>query len=437
MKRLLYSAYHAHLVLSAPVRLGSRATLKLHDAAPSTLRSPFGRHLAAVHTVLDGARLTPTRPEFQRGEPFLDAEGNRAVESVVDATPFASLIRFHTPGSTTKSKVLLAAPLSGHFATMLAPTIRTMLLDHDVYVTDWHSAREITVAAGRFGLDEYVDHLVRFQRVLGPDAHMMAVCQPCVPAVMAAAVLAQDDDPAQPRTLTLMAGPIDTRVNPTRINEVGYRRPLERYRRFVTVVPQRYPGAGRSVYPGFLQVGGFMTMNPKRHFESHREIYRSVARGDVEASARTREFYAEYFAVLDMTAEFFLEAIERIFQQDLLAKGEMTHHGRLVEPGRIRGTALLTVEAERDDMCAVGQTAAAHGLFTGVEPEHHRSYVQPGVGHYGIFAGSRWSGEVYPVIRDFIADFDVPTPDAPPVHHGSANPDEPAHVGGSTHDDTR
>lgn len=415
MNRLLYSAYQANMALTAPLRLGSRATLKLLESAPTTLDHPIGRHLAAVNTVLVGAQLTHTRPDFQRGEPFLDADGQRAEETVADRTPFATLVRFHTPSRTPKPKVLLAAPLSGHFATMLAPTIRTLLLDHDVYVTDWNNARDVPVEAGCFGLDEYVDHLVRFQRVLGPGAHMLAVCQPCVPAVMAAAVLARDDDPAQPRTLTLMAGPIDSRANPTKINRMAYRQPLSRYRRFVTVVPRRYAGAGRAVYPGFLQVSGFMSLNFRRHIDSHREIYRSVARGEQESSARTREFYAEYFAVLDMAAEFYLDTVERIFRTDQLARGEMTHHGRPVDPSLIRGTALLTVEAERDDMCAPGQTAAAHALITGIDDEQHRSYVQPGVGHYGIFAGSRWAGEVYPVVRDFIRDADTsnrPRPDA-------------------------
>jgi poly(3-hydroxybutyrate) depolymerase len=404
VNRLLYSAYHANLALTAPARLGSRATLKLLKAAPTTLRLPVARHVAAASTVLAGSQLTHTRPDFERSTPFIDADGNRAEQTVVDETPFASLIRFRTPGATARPKVLLTAPMSGHFATMLAPTIRTMLLDHEVYVTDWRNARDVPIEEGRFGLDEFVDHLIRFLGVIGPEAHLMAVCQPCVPAVMAAAVLAQDDDPVQPRSLTLMAGPIDTRVNPTRINRLAYRQPLTRYRRFIAVVPRRYPGAGRLVYPGFLQISGFMSLNLRRHLDSHREIYRSFARGDGDSSLRTREFYAEYFAVLDMAAEFYLETIERIFQKDLLAKGEMTYHGRPVDPTQVGKTALLTIEAERDDMCAVGQTSAAHTLFTGIRPEMHRSYVQPGVGHYGIFAGSRWAAETYPVFRDFVRD---------------------------------
>jgi poly(3-hydroxybutyrate) depolymerase len=323
---------------------------------------------------------------------------------VVDSTPFASLVHFRKAGSADHPKVLIAAPLSGHFATMLAPTVRTMLLDHDVYITDWHNARDVAVEHGDFGLDQYVDHLIRFLHHLGAGAHVMAVCQPCVPAVMAVAVLAEQDDPVQPLTLTLMSGPIDTRANPTRMNLMAYRQPLSRYRRCLATVPRRYEGAGRRVYPGFLQVGGFMSMNARRHLTSHVEIYRSYARGDREASRRARDFYAEYFAVLDIAAEFYLDTIERVFQKDLLAKGEMTHRGNPVRPQEVHRTALLTIEAERDDMCAVGQTYAAHELFSGLDPHMHRHHLQHGVGHYGVFAGSRWAHEVYPVISQFIGD---------------------------------
>ena len=404
MNRLLYAAYQANVALTAPARFGSTTALKLLEARPEALQGPVSRHIAAASTVVAGNRLTHARPDFERGVPFVDADGNRAEQDVVDELPFASLIRFRTPSRTPKPKVLIAAPLSGHFASMLAPTVRTMLVDHEVYITDWHNARDVPVSEGRFGLDEYVDHLIHFLRFVGPDTNVLAVCQPCVPAVMAVAALAADDDPAQPKTLTLMAGPIDTRANPARINKIAYRQPLSAYRRFLTVVPRNYPGAGRLVYPGFLQISGFMSLNLRRHLGSYREIYRSIARGEADSSRRTRDFYEEYFAVLDMDAEFYLETIERIFQQDLLARGLMTHHGRSVDPGAIRRTALLTIEAERDDMCLVGQTAAAHRLFSGIKTNMHREYVQPGVGHYGVFAGSRWSTETYPVIRDFIAD---------------------------------
>ena len=419
MNRLLYTAYTANRALTAPSRVGSGITLKLLESRPAAMRTPVGRHLAAISSVIAGTQLTHTRPDFAHGTPFVDGDGNPIADTVVDSTPFASLVRFApaTPEdaaapATPRPRVLLLAPLSGHFATMLEPTIRTMVTDHDVYITDWRNARDVPVEEGRFGLDEFVDHVVRFMRVVGPGSHMMAVCQPCVPAVMATAVLARDNDAAQPLSLVLMAGPIDTRANPTRINKLAYKQSLTQYRRMLTTVPRQYRGGGRAVYPGFLQIGGFISLNARRHLDSRREIYRSYARGEGQSSQRTRTFYDEYFAVLDMPAEFYLETIERIFQDDLLAKGEMTHHGRTVDPSAITRTALLTVEAERDDMCAVGQTAAAHDLFTGIAPELKRSYVQAGVGHYGIFAGSRWSAETYPVVREFIHEFaDIPDTD--------------------------
>ena len=262
----------------------------------------------------------------------------------------------------------------------------------------------MSIEHGPFGLDEYVDHVIRFLRVVGPDAHVFAVCQSCVPTLMATSILAQDDDPVQPLTLTLMSGPIDTRANPTKINRMAYGRSLGWYRRSLTTVPRRYQGSGRLVYPGFLQVSGFMSLNLRRHISSHMEIYRCHARGEPETSQRTQDFYAEYFAVLDIAAEFYLDTLERIFQKDLLAKGQMTWHGRVVTPAVITKTALLTIEAERDDMCAVGQTEAAHGLLSGIGSDMPRHYVQEGVGHYGVFAGSRWSSEVYPVVRGFIDD---------------------------------
>lgn len=404
MARLLYSAYHANRALAAPYRVGSELAVSLIDAAPGPVRrSALGRHGSALGTVLSGARLTHERPSFSAGVPFVDRGGAPIEEFNVDATPFASLIHFRKSSASDEPKVLLVAPLSGHFATMLAPTVRTMLQDHDVYVTDWHNARDVNLVHGRFGLDEFVDHLIRFIHAMGPNTHVVAVCQPCVPAVMATAVLAQEDDPVQPSSLTLMAGPIDTRANPTRINQLAYHRKLSMYRRLLTTVPRRYEGAGRLVYPGFLQIGGFMSLNLRRHLTSQVEIYRSYARGAAEASRRTREFYDEYFAVLDIAGDFYLDTVDRVFQRDLLARGEMTHHGRAVRPDAIRRTALLTVEAQRDDMCAVGQTAAAHGLFTGIDEDKHERYVQPGVGHYGVFAGSRWAGEIYPVIKEFIA----------------------------------
>jgi poly(3-hydroxybutyrate) depolymerase len=322
---------------------------------------------------------------------------------VADSTPFGSLLRFRRADAGGQPKVLLVAPLSGHFATILSPTVRTLLRDHEVYLTEWNNARDVSLADGSFDLDDYADHLIRFLRVVGPGAHVMAVCQPCGPALVAAAVLAADADPVQPRTLTLMSGPIDTQVNPAKINDVAQRKSLDWYRtNCTTVVPRAYRGAGRRVYPGFLQLGAFMSMNLGRHVRSYLEMYRDLAGGHAERAERTRRFYGEYFAVLDIPAEFYLDTVSRVFQQNLLARGEMTYRGEIVSPGAITRTALLTVEAENDDLCPVGQTAAAQVLTSGLSPEQRQHYIQPGVGHYGIFSGQRWENEVYPVVRDFI-----------------------------------
>ncbi len=405
MDRLLYSAYDVNQALTAPARMSTAATARLIESSPPAVRgNAVLRRIAAASTLLARTRLTHSRPEYGGSDPFLDVDSRPVTQKLADETPFAGLLHFRQARSATLPKVLIAAPLSGHFATMLAPTVRTMLRDHDVFITDWRNARDVPVEHGRFGLDEYVDHLVRFLRVLGPGAHLFAVCQPCVPAVMATAALAELDDPVQPSTLTLMSGPIDTRANPTAINRLAYRQPLRFYRGFLATVPGRYAGAGRAVYPGFLQIGGFMSMNLRRHLNSHREMYRSLVRGEAESSRRTQAFYAEYFAVLDLAGEFYLETIDRVFQKDLLARGEMTYHGRPVRPELARHTALLTIEAEQDDMCAPDQTSAAHGLFSGLPPEKHRHHLQQGVGHYGVFAGRRWADEVYPVLANFIAD---------------------------------
>jgi polyhydroxyalkanoate depolymerase len=286
---------------------------------------------------------------------------------------------------------------------LLRATVRTMLPDHDVYLTDWHNAREVPVSAGRFGLDEYTDHLIDFLHVIGPGAHMVAVCQPCVQALAATALMAEDDDPGRPRSLTLMAGPVDGRINPTEVNCLAVEHPLAWFEQHViSKVPLRFPGAGRSVYPGFVQLSSFVNMSPDRHVKAFAGMWDDVSRGDVARAARTREFYEEYFAVLDLTAEFYLETIDRVFQRYQLAKGELEIHGRRVDPAAIRDVSLLTVEGERDNICGIGQTSAAHALCTSLKPKQRREHLAPGVGHYGVFSGSRWERETYPLLRTMI-----------------------------------
>jgi polyhydroxyalkanoate depolymerase len=303
--------------------------------------------------------------------------------------------------------VLVIAPLSGHFATLLRATIRTMLPEHDVYITDWHNARDIPLEAGRFGFDEYIEHLIRFMEKIGPGGHMVAVCQPCVAALVAASVMAQGDHPAQPRSMTLMAGPIDTRINPTKVNELAKSHDIGWFERtLIGRVPGRYAGGGRKVYPGFAQLAAFMSMNIDRHMKAHRELYDNLAKGEEEKSAATKAFYDEYFAVLDLAAEFYLETVQQVFQDHLLPLGQLTYQGRKVEPAAIRRTMLFTVEGEKDDICAVGQTLAAHDLCTSLRPYRKRHHLQPGVGHYGVFGGRIWQSQIYPMVKNVILQSD-------------------------------
>jgi polyhydroxyalkanoate depolymerase len=297
----------------------------------------------------------------------------------------------------------VVAPLSGHFATLLRGTVRTLLPDHDVYITDWHNARDVSLAHGQFGLDEYVDHLIGFLEVIGTEAHVVAVCQPCVAVLATVAVMAQSGNPAQPRSMTLMAGPIDTRINPTKVNELAISRPIDWFERnLIATVPARFPGVGRRVYPGFVQLTAFMSMNLERHVKAHWDLYDQLANGDREKADATRSFYDEYFAVLDLPAEFYLQTVSTIFQEHALPLGKLEWRNERVEPAAIRRTALLTVEGEKDDICALGQTLAAHELCSGLRPYRKKHHMQAGVGHYGVFSGRRWENQIYPIVRNVI-----------------------------------
>jgi poly(3-hydroxybutyrate) depolymerase len=299
--------------------------------------------------------------------------------------------------------VLVVAPLSGHFATLLRGTVETLLADHNVYLTDWKNARDVPLLYGRFELDDFVELVVRFVRLLGRRTHVMAVCQPAVPVLAATALLAADDDPCQPSSMILMGGPIDTRANPTAVNRFAKAHSLDWFdRTVITTVPARYPGAFRRVYPGFLQLAGFLSMNFDRHVSAHWTMFRDLARGNGESAAATRAFYNEYTAVMDLPADFYLQTVERVFHHHDLALGNFRVQGRLVEPAAIRQTALMTVEGERDDVCGPGQTVAAHNLCTGIAPAKKTQYLQLQVGHYGVFHGRRWQTETYPRVKSFI-----------------------------------
>ena len=401
---MLYQAYQAHNDIMGPVRtLAGIAAHAIGHPAIGVNGHGAVRNLTAAYELIARAGLTHTRPPFGIDRTTV---GNREVEVhevPAHVTPFGTLLHFQKDIETAQPRVLLVAPLSGHFATLLRGTVKTMLPEHDVYITDWHNARDASLAAGRFGFDDYVDHLIKFLELIGPGAHVVAVCQPCVATLVAAAVMAQSGNPAQPRSMTLMAGPIDCRVNPTKVNELATSKPIEWFdQNLIASVPLRYPGAFRRVYPGFVQLAAFMSMNIERHVKAHRELYDNLVAGELAKAAQTKAFYDEYFAVLDLTAEFYLETVRIVFQDYALAKGELKFRGEKVEPRAIRRTALFTVEGEKDDICAVGQTLAAQELSSGIRPYRKRHHMQPGVGHYGVFSGRKWETQIYPLVRNAI-----------------------------------
>ncbi len=298
---------------------------------------------------------------------------------------------------------MLVAPMAGHFPTLLRNTARTLLTDHDVYITDWRNARDVPMAEGRFGMDDYIAQTIAFLEFLGPDAHVVAVCQPCAAVLAAVSVMAEDGNPATPRSLTLMAGPIDTQINPTKVNELATAHHISWFEdNLIATVPLRYPGAHRRVYPGFLQLTAFMSMNLPRHVRAHLDLFSHIVRGEEAKAQANRDFYDEYFSVFDLPAEFYLETVQRVFQEYLLPRGMLKYRGRRVDTDAIRKTALLTVEGERDDICSLGQTAAAHDLCSGIKPFRKKHYVQAGVGHYGVFSGTRWQNQIYPIVRNVI-----------------------------------
>ena len=405
---MLYQAYQAHSDIMVPVRAFAGMAMKTVGATLNgSPRPSMLSNLNAAYELIARAGLTHERPAYSIDSVTV---GNREVavtEEAAEVTPFATLLHFKKDIAETQPRVLLIAPLSGHFATLLRATVRTMLAEHDVYITDWHNARDVPPEHGRFGFDDYIGHLIRFLETIGPGAHMVAVCQPCVAALVAAAVMAQGDNPAAPRSMTLMAGPIDTRVNPTKVNELAKSKPIEWFEKnLIATVPRRYGGGGRRVYPGFVQLAAFMSMNMDRHLKAHRELYENLASGEHAKAAQTKAFYDEYFAVLDLAEEFYIETVKLVFQDHTLPLGELTFRNQKVEPAAIKRTMLFTVEGEKDDICAVGQTLAAHDLCTSLRPYRKRHHMQAGVGHYGVFSGKTWQHQIYPMVKNVILQSD-------------------------------
>ena len=405
---MIYRAYQAQSDLMWPLRSMAAMSAQMlldpgYGLAAQPVSRQIGRQMAAACKVLELAEVTHKRPPWRIDSVMVKGQAVPVVEEVALTTPFATLLRFRKPGARPQPKVLVVAPMSGHFATLLRDTVRTVLQDHDVYVTDWHNVRDVPLAAGRFGLDEYTEHIMQFLAQMGPGSNVIAVCQPCVAALAAVALMSEDSHPATPASLTLMAGPIDCRISPTAVNKLATTQPMSWFEeKLISRVPWRHPGAGRRVYPGFVQLSAFMSMNKDRHVNAFKDYYQHLVDDEFDKAEVTRTFYEDYMAVADLAADFYLETVDLVFQRYALPKGELTYKGRPVNPAAIRRTALITIEGERDDICAVGQTLAAQDLASSLRPYLRTHYVQPGVGHYGVFSGKRWQNHIYPVVRDVI-----------------------------------
>ncbi|WP_020204243.1 MULTISPECIES: polyhydroxyalkanoate depolymerase [Cupriavidus] len=400
---MLYQVYQTYADLMQPACSVADMMAVAMAANPRLAACEPMRATRAACEVLALSRLTHHRPAFGIDSITVDGTPMQVTEEVAARTPFCTLLRFRKHGAGQQPRVLLVAPMSGHFATLLRGTVQTMLRDHDVYITDWHNPRDISLMHGRFGFDEFVQHLIDFLHVLGGGTHLMAVCQPTVAALAAVALMAEDDDPAQPPSLILMAGPIDARINPTKVNELATSQSIEWFERTLTShVPLRFAGAMRHVYPGFVQLTAFMSMNSERHQQAFRDLYDLRANGEHQRADAIQTFYEEYFATMDLSAEFYLETVSMVFQRFLLAQGLLDVAGRRVDARAIRRTALLTVEGERDDICAIGQTMAAQDLCASLRPYMRMHHVQTGVGHYGVFNGKRWDAQVYPIVRNTV-----------------------------------
>ena len=403
---MLYEAYQVQADAFAPFRVLAQASKEFLNHPWLAFRDhPVLRHAAAAAELVSRAGISSRRPDFGIAKTVVAGREVAVREEAALETPFCTLLRFRKDSDIELPRVLLVAPLSGHFATLLRGTVETLLQDHDVYITDWVNARNVPLRHGRFDLDDHIDLMISFMRFLGPELSVIAVCQPAVPVLAAAALLAQAGDSAQPRSLTLMGGPIDTRAAPTQVSRFAEAHSLQWLERNVVgTVPIRYAGAFRRVYPGFLQLAGFLSMNLDRHVNAHVELFKHLVEGNVESADTTRKFYDEYASVMDLPADFYLQTIDRVFHRQALARGALISRGTRVDPGAISRTAVFAIEGENDDICAVGQTTAVHELLTGLAPSKQRNHVQPGVGHYGVFNGRGWRTGIYPKLREFIRE---------------------------------
>lgn len=403
---MLYQAYEVQRsLLAGASALANAGAELLNNPANPFAYFGGGPVLASALDVFAHAAAPRGKPDFGLNKTVVNGRDVEVVEAIEARKPFGQLKHFVRQGVESGApKLLIVAPMSGHFATLLRGTVERMLPKHDVWITDWRDARDVPLSEGSFDLDDYIDYLRDWLTHIGPGAHMLAVCQPSVPCYAAAAIMSEENDPCRPRTLTMMGGPIDTREAPTVVNTLATERPLTWFEQnVVATVPFQYPGSGRKVYPGFMQLAGFMTMNLGNHMMSHWEMFKHLVQGDDDSADATKDFYDEYRSVCDMTAEFYLQTVREVFQNHSLPKGELMHRGQRIDPSTIKDVGLLAIEGEKDDISGLGQTKAALTISTGLPDEQKKHFIAKGVGHYGIFNGGRWRTIIAPVVEEWIA----------------------------------
>ena len=403
---MLYNAYEMQRSLLAGASAFANISAKLLQS-PAHPANYFGGGpvLASALEVFAHASAPRGKPAFGLNSTMVDGVEVAVREEIVLQMPFGQLKRFVKEGVEDAPRLLIVAPMSGHFATLLRGTVERLLPKHDVYITDWRDAKAVPLSDGRFDLDDYIDYLVAFLEKVGPGAHMLAVCQPSVPCYAMACLMSAQNHPCRPKTLTMMGGPIDTREMPTGVNTLATERPHSWFaQNVIATVPFKYPGSGRKVYPGFLQLTGFLSMNLGSHMMSHFEMYKHLVAGDDESADATKDFYEEYRSVCDMTAEFYLQTIDVVFQDHSLPKGTMMHRGTRIDPAAITDIAILAVEGERDDISGVGQTKASLTISTSLPDKMKKYHLAPGAGHYGIFNGNKWRTQIAPVVENWIVE---------------------------------
>ena len=406
---MLYQFYEFQHSVWSPYR---HAAEKLEEVFRSPYfpvsYTPFGRAIAASCHLFERVTRRYIKPEFELPTTVIDDQVIAVEEEIVLRKPFCELLHFKRAIERNDPKVLVVAPMSGHYATLLRGTVEALLPDHDVYITDWINARDVCTSHGRFDLDDFIEYIMYFLHHLGPNTHVIAVCQPSVPVLAAVSLMSEDNDYCVPSSMTLMGGPIDTRVSPTEVNKLAEAKSIDWFKKTVIAqVPVNYPGFMREVYPGFMQLTGFMSMNLDRHVGAHLNLFNHLVEGDGDSAEQHHKFYDEYLSVMDLSAEFYLQTLETVFMEHALPRDEMTWRERKVHPSAITKTALFTIEGEKDDITGSGQTEAAHAICSGLSADKKKHVLHPNVGHYGIFNGRRWRTEIKPMVADFIRSHDA------------------------------